>query len=228
MGMLYGAQVQTMMPKLHSTNFPGHGTDPSALLHPRKRTSKAWRDFEQSPLHPMRLPLHGHLHHLRPGRPHRLQTHGNQKPDRRTEKGESRRGSQHLPQHGERKPRHGHLLQDETAWRIRSSTGTTRRGNVFFLFRRKERTKEKPIGCSPANHLSSDFFRKLYIGSNIAFFRRWLALRVSGAFFCPRLWLTHTIICISFGIPRMEFSCLGRLRPRHVRHPSAAQTEVRR
>ena len=23
MGMLYGAQVQTMMPKLHSTNFPG-------------------------------------------------------------------------------------------------------------------------------------------------------------------------------------------------------------
>ena len=23
-------------------------------------------------------------------------------------------------------------------------------GNVFFLFRRKERTKEKPIGCSPA------------------------------------------------------------------------------
>jgi tRNA(Ile)-lysidine synthase TilS/MesJ len=23
MGMLYGAQIQTMMPKLHSTNFPG-------------------------------------------------------------------------------------------------------------------------------------------------------------------------------------------------------------
>ena len=24
-------------------------------------------------------------------------------------------------------------------------------GDVFFLFRRKERTKEKPIGYSPAN-----------------------------------------------------------------------------
>ena len=28
MGMLYSAQVQTMMPKLHSTNFEGNGTDP--------------------------------------------------------------------------------------------------------------------------------------------------------------------------------------------------------
>ena len=70
--------------------LPGHGTDPSALLHPRKRHKGVAR-LQRSPLHPMRLPLHGHLHHLRPGRPHRLQTHGNQKPDRRNEKGKSRR-----------------------------------------------------------------------------------------------------------------------------------------
>ena len=44
-------------------------------------------------------------------------------------------------------------------------------GYVFFLFSRKERTKEKPIGCSPANHLSSDVFRDLYTGSCPAFLR---------------------------------------------------------
>ena len=42
---------------------------------------------------------------------------------------------------------------------------------MFFLFSRKERTKEKPISCSPANHLSSDVFRELYTGSYIAFLR---------------------------------------------------------
>lgn len=44
MGMLYGAQVQTMMPKLHSTNFPG-----MELIRPlyfiRESDIKAWRDF---------------------------------------------------------------------------------------------------------------------------------------------------------------------------------------
>lgn len=43
MGMLYGAQVQTMMPKLHSTNF--HGME---LIRPlyliREDDIKAWRD----------------------------------------------------------------------------------------------------------------------------------------------------------------------------------------
>ena len=43
MGMLYGAQVQTMMPKLHSTNFPG-----MELIRPlyfiRESDIKAWRD----------------------------------------------------------------------------------------------------------------------------------------------------------------------------------------
>jgi tRNA(Ile)-lysidine synthase TilS/MesJ/rhodanese-related sulfurtransferase len=44
MGMLYGAQVQTMMPKLHSTNFEG-----MELIRPlylvREDDIKAWRDF---------------------------------------------------------------------------------------------------------------------------------------------------------------------------------------
>lgn len=43
MGMLYGAQVQTMMPKLHSTNFEG-----MELIRPmyliREEDIKAWRD----------------------------------------------------------------------------------------------------------------------------------------------------------------------------------------
>ena len=44
MGMLYGAQIQTMMPKLHSTNFVG-----MELIRPlylvREDDIKAWRDY---------------------------------------------------------------------------------------------------------------------------------------------------------------------------------------
>lgn len=44
MGMLYGAQMQTMMPKLHSTNFKG-----MELIRPlyliREDDIKAWRDY---------------------------------------------------------------------------------------------------------------------------------------------------------------------------------------
>lgn len=46
MGMLYGAQIQTMMPKLHSTNFKG-----MELIRPlylvREKDIKAWRDDNQ-------------------------------------------------------------------------------------------------------------------------------------------------------------------------------------
>lgn len=46
MGMLYGAQVQTMMPKLHSTNFEG-----MELIRPmyliREDDIKQWRDMNQ-------------------------------------------------------------------------------------------------------------------------------------------------------------------------------------
>lgn len=44
MGMLYGAQIQTMMPKLHSTHFPG-----MELIRPlylvREADIKRWRDY---------------------------------------------------------------------------------------------------------------------------------------------------------------------------------------
>lgn len=44
MGMLYGAQMQTMMPKLHSANFPG-----MELIRPmyliREEDIQAWRDY---------------------------------------------------------------------------------------------------------------------------------------------------------------------------------------
>ncbi|MBE5936619.1 MAG: ATPase [Lachnospiraceae bacterium] len=46
MGMLYGGQVQTMMPKLHSTNFEG-----MELIRPlyliREDSIKAWRDYNK-------------------------------------------------------------------------------------------------------------------------------------------------------------------------------------
>ena len=42
--MLYGAQVQTMMPKLHSTNF--EGMELIRPLYPvREDDIKAWRDY---------------------------------------------------------------------------------------------------------------------------------------------------------------------------------------
>ena len=44
MGMLYGAQIQTMMPKLHSTNF--EGMELIRPLYPvREDDIKAWRDY---------------------------------------------------------------------------------------------------------------------------------------------------------------------------------------
>ena len=46
MGMLYGAQIQTMMPKLHSTNFEG-----MQLIRPmyliREEAIKHWRDYNK-------------------------------------------------------------------------------------------------------------------------------------------------------------------------------------
>ena len=46
MGMLYGAQVQTMMPKLHSTNFPGMELIRQLYLI-REDDIKAWRDANE-------------------------------------------------------------------------------------------------------------------------------------------------------------------------------------
>ncbi|MCR5625406.1 MAG: hypothetical protein K6G11_09265, partial [Lachnospiraceae bacterium] len=46
MGMLYGGQVQTMMPKLHSTNFEGMELI-RPLYHIREDEIKHWRDYNQ-------------------------------------------------------------------------------------------------------------------------------------------------------------------------------------
>jgi tRNA(Ile)-lysidine synthase TilS/MesJ/rhodanese-related sulfurtransferase len=46
MGMLYGAQVQTMMPKLHSTNFEGMELI-RPLYYVREDDIKAWRDYNK-------------------------------------------------------------------------------------------------------------------------------------------------------------------------------------
>ncbi len=55
MGMLYGAQIQTMMPKLHSTNFEG-----MELIRPlylvRESDICAWRDYND--LHFLRCACH--------------------------------------------------------------------------------------------------------------------------------------------------------------------------
>ena len=63
MGMLYGAQVQTMMPKLHSTNFEG-----MELIRPlylvRGDDIKAWRDYNNLHFIQYCLQVHRHLHHL--------------------------------------------------------------------------------------------------------------------------------------------------------------------
>ena len=39
MGMFYGAQLQAMLPKLHSTNFPGMDADPPAVPASARTTS---------------------------------------------------------------------------------------------------------------------------------------------------------------------------------------------
>ncbi len=56
MGMIYGAQIQTMMPKLHSTHFEG-----MELIRPmylvREDSIKAWS-------YPVRMQIYGYLYHL--------------------------------------------------------------------------------------------------------------------------------------------------------------------
>ena len=65
MGMFYGAQLQAMPPKLHSTNFAGHGADPPASTACMRTTSFAWKNYQRAGIHPMCLPLHRELHDVR-------------------------------------------------------------------------------------------------------------------------------------------------------------------
>ena len=75
MGMLYGAQVQTMMPKLHSTNFEG-----MELIRPmyyiREDDIMRWRDFNN--LHyTVRLSFYRHLFFLQGRRHNCFKAYGN-------------------------------------------------------------------------------------------------------------------------------------------------------
>ena len=110
MGMLYGSQIQTMMPKLHSTNFDG-----MELIRPmyliREDDIKAWR-CERSAFYPVRLQVYRYLHHLRRQRKP-LQAAGNQGADPRAEKDQPRGGERHFPQCGECLPRHRDCVQTE-------------------------------------------------------------------------------------------------------------------
>lgn len=70
MGMLYGAQMQTMMPKLHSTNFEG-----MELIRPlyliREDDIKKWRDSNDRTLFSVHVSL------LIPAAPAAVRTHQN-------------------------------------------------------------------------------------------------------------------------------------------------------
>ena len=58
MSMLYGGQVNTMMPKLHSTNFAG-----MELIRPlyfvKEADILAWKDYNGPAFSPVRLPVYG-------------------------------------------------------------------------------------------------------------------------------------------------------------------------
>lgn len=68
MSMLYGAQVNTMMPKLHSTNFEGDGAHPSTVSG-EGGGHRGLEGLQSSSLPAVRLPVHrGHF--PRGGGPH--------------------------------------------------------------------------------------------------------------------------------------------------------------
>ena len=58
MGILYGGQINTMMPKLHSTNFPGHGINPPPVLC-KGRGYTGLEGLQRSAFPPVCLPVYG-------------------------------------------------------------------------------------------------------------------------------------------------------------------------
>ena len=61
MGMLYGGQVQTMMPKLHSMNFEEHGADRPYLI---REDDIKHQMLQRSAFYPVCMPLYRYLYHL--------------------------------------------------------------------------------------------------------------------------------------------------------------------
>ena len=106
-------------------------------------------------------------------------------------------------------------------------TGETR-GTCSFFSGEKKEPKKSRLAVLPQMFLSSDVLGELYIGSIGCFLASLIRSKSQRRFLYPYLWLTQAIICIRFGIPRMDVLGIATLHPRHVRRPSAAQMEVRR
>ena len=102
------------------------------------------------------------------------------------------------------------------------------RGTCSFFSGEKKEPKKSRLAVLPQVQLSSVVLGELYIESIDCFLSPLIQFKSQRRLCCHCLRLTLAIILLRFGIPRMEFSCLGRLHPRHVRHPSAAQLQTRR
>ena len=98
MGMLYGGQVQTMMPKLHSTHFEG-----MELIRPlyliREEDIKHWRDYNEPALYSVCMQIYRHLYDLQAKWGKCIEAYGDQAYDRGNEKGQSLCRDQYFPQY---------------------------------------------------------------------------------------------------------------------------------
>ena len=112
MSMLYGGQVQTMLPKLRSANYPG-----MTLIRPmyliREGDIRAWQ--RANALHFLQCACLFGRQRCCPGGQGAIQTAGNQAANRPNEKDQSRRGGEHFQQHGKRLSGHGAVLQAKRA-----------------------------------------------------------------------------------------------------------------
>ena len=97
MSMFYGSQLQAMPPKLHSTSFPGMTLiRPMYCIH--EEDILAWKRYNELEIHPVCLPFHRKLHHVRQRR-RRFQAAGGQDLAAPPEAGQSQHRKQYLPQH---------------------------------------------------------------------------------------------------------------------------------
>ena len=86
-------------------------------------------------------------------------------------------------------------------------------GERVLSFRKKRKNQRKVDWLfSRICYLVPSFYGAIY-GKLPCFLATLGSPRASGGCFWPCLWLTQTIILLSFGIPRMIFFCLGRFPP---------------
>ena len=113
MGLLYAGQFQTMMPKLHSTNFEGKfrgdGTDPPHVPDPG-RGHHPLEGLPRALFPAVRLPLYGDLLDSTGGRYGSIEAEGNEAADRGTEKNKSLCGEQSVPECDQHQPENCHCI----------------------------------------------------------------------------------------------------------------------